>query len=319
MADAFAPVEQVTEEVTPDVSQEQGLTPESIFDQTQEKPALIDDFFRANQVEETKPDPSSEPSPVEVPQEGTAEPTVEGPVDNDVKRYQYWQSEADKARNQNIQLQQRLGQIEEHLVQQPQPQVEPEPEQFPAPPSKPGKPRNFSRTDATDDTNSDSARYLDEVDEWRDNMDEYNRLHQQYTQAVMVEEREKLYREREDIRRHQVETENYNRNMDNISNHLSTQYNATPEEVKQFVQVMDDPKNITVDNLFQLYRMQNGAEVTAPLTQTSSNESFEQRKRAQQVPSPMGVVPSQSNAQTTGSDTVMDSMINDYKQRNPFS
>ena len=78
-------------------------------------------------------------------------------------------------------------------------------------------------------------------------------------------------------------------------------------------------KNITVDNLFQLYRMQNGAEVTAPLTQTSSNESFEQRKRAQQVPSPMGVVPSQSNAQTTGSDTVMDSMINDYKQRNPFS
>jgi len=82
---------------------------------------------------------------------------------------------------------------------------------------------------------------------------------------------------------------------------------------------MDDPKNITVDNLFQLYRMQNGAEVTAPLTQTSSNESFEQRKRAQQVPSPMGVVPSQNNAASSGSDSVMDSMISDYNKRNPWN
>jgi len=83
---------------------------------------------------------------------------------------------------------------------------------------------------------------------------------------------------------------------------------------------MDDPKNITVDNLFQLYRMQNGGQVpqNAPVTQTAPNESFEQRRRAQSVPSPMGVVPSQSNSASTGTDSVIDSMISDYKQRNPF-
>jgi len=318
MEEPFAPESQVTEEIQPDVSQEQGLTPESAFDQTQDKSALVDDFFRANQVEETQPDPSSEPSPVEVPQEGTAEPTVEEPVDNDVKRYQYWQSEADKARNQNIELQQRLGQIEQH-INQPQPQVEPEQEeQFPAPPMKPSKPRDFSRQDASDDPSSNSAQYLDEVDEWRDNMDEYNRLHQQYTQAVMHEEQQKLQKERENIRRRQVEKENYDKNMDDISQHLSTQYNATPDEVKQFVKVMDDPRNITVDNLFQLYRMQSGSEVTAPVSQTASSESFEQRKRAQSVPSPMGVVPSQNNTASSGTDSVMDSMISDYKNKNPF-
>ena len=215
-------------------------------------------------------------------------------------------------------MQQRLGQIEQQ-ISQPQPQVEPEQEeQFPAPPMKPRKPRDFSRQDASDDPSSNSAQYLDEVDEWRDNMDEYNRLHQQYTQAIMYEEQKKLQQEREDIRRRQIEKENYDKNMNDISQHLSNQYNATPEEVKQFVQVMDDPKNITVDNLFQLYRMQSGSEVTAPVSQTASNESFEQRKRAQSVPSPMGVVPSQNNTASSGTDSVMDSMISDYKNKNPF-
>jgi hypothetical protein len=115
-----------------------------------------------------------------------------------------------------------------------------------------------------------------------------------------------------------VEKENYDKNMADMSKHLTTTYNATPEEVTQFVKVMDDPKNITVDNLFQLFRMQSGGEVTAPVTQTAPNESFEQRKRAQSVPTPMGVVPSQNSAAATGSDSVMDSMINDYKNRNPF-
>jgi hypothetical protein len=320
MEDTFAPQEAVTEQSTPDVSQENEMTPETAFDQTQDKSTLVDEFFRANKIEE-QPESEApiEPSPVEIPREGvTAEPTD---VDNDVKRYQYWQSEADKARNENAEMAQRLSALEQQAVQpQPEEQREPEIEQFPDPPTKPGKPRGFSRQDATDDPQSDSAQYLDEVDNWRDNMDEYNRLHNQYNQAVVQEERQKLVQEREDIQRAQADRERTQQNMSQMSQHLKSNYKASDEEVANFIRVMDDPKNITVDNLFQLYRMQNGGQVDSvqPVTTTSTNESFEQRKRAQQVPTPMGVVPSQSNSAGSGTDSVMDSMLSDYSKRNPF-
>ena len=313
--EVMAPAQPVTPETTPDVAQDSQLSPESAFDQTQDKGSLIDDFFRANKVEE--PEASLEPSPVEIPSDSaTAEEIT---TDNDDKRYQYWQSEADKARNENAEMAKRLEALE-RKAESPQPKVEPEQEiQFPDPPAKPGKPRNFNRTDSLDDPESESARYLDEVDRWRDDMDEYNRLHQQYTQAVMTEERDKIKQEQEDIKRAQADKENYNNNMSQMKTHLQNTYQASDEEVASFVQVMDDPKNITVDNLFQLYRMQNGGGVAnAPVTQTAPNESFEQMKRAQSVPQPMGVVTGQSSSQPSGTDSVMDSMITDYKNRNPF-
>ena len=302
MADPFAPPVAVTGQ-TPEVPQPEAMTPETAFDHTQDKASLVDDFFRANKMEETPSETKLEPSPVEIRSEEVA---AEPAVDNDVKRYQYWQSEADKARNENVELKQAL----ESRAQAPQPEPEnQEPEQvFPDPPSKPSKPRDFSRGDAMDDSQSESASYLDSVDNWRDDMDEYNRLHQQYSQAVVQEERDKLNQEREDIQRNIADKEAYNSNMSSMATHLEKTYSASQEEIKQFVNVMDDPKNITVDNLFQLYRLQNGGNQEGipnpPATQTASNDSFEQLQRAQQVPSPMGVVPGTSTAQTGGSDSI---------------
>ena len=127
-----------------------------------------------------------------------------------------------------------------------------------------------------------------------------------------------MQEEQREIQKAQAEREIYQDNIRNMSSHLKQQYQASDEEIQNFVQVMDDPKNITVDNLFQLYRMQNGTQQAQPMTQTASNESFEQRKRAQSVPTPMGVVPGQSSSQPNSNDSLMDSMLNDYKKRNPF-
>jgi len=316
MDEAFAQQEAVTE--TPPVDpQPEAMTPELAFDATQDKATLVDEFFRANQSEETPSETKLEPSPVEVtPEEVAAEPAI----DNDVKRYQYWQSEADKARNENAQLREVLSSRAE--APQPEPVEQVEEQVFPDPPAKPSKPRNFSRGDVMDDPQSDSAVYMDAVDNWRDDMDEYNRLHSQFTQAVVQEERERLNNERQEIQRNIVEKEKYEANMSQMGQHLQKQYNASPDEIQQFVSVMDDPKNITVDNLFQLYRMQNGGNQEGipnpPVTQTASSDNFEQRKRAQQVPSPMGVVSGTTSAQTSGSDSIFDSMVTDYKNRNPF-
>lgn len=315
MEDVLAP-EQVTQDA-PDVAQVKPMTPEDAFEQTQDKGSLIDDFFRANKMEQSS-EANAEPSPVEVPTEQATE--EESPIDNDVKRYQYWQSEADKARNENAQLAQRLEALEAQASQSQPDDMEPIEEEltFPDPPAKPGKPAGYSRADALDDPSSESARYLDAVDKWRDDMDEYNRLHQQYTQAVMVEERQKIQEEQREALRIQAERETYNNNMAQMKQHLQNNYQASDDEIAKFVEVMDDPKNITVDNLFQLYRMQNGNVGTQPMTQTAPNESFAQRKRAQSVPTPMGVVPGQSSSQPNSNDSLMDSMLNDYKKRNPF-
>tara|TARA_A100001391_G_scaffold64315_1_gene40246 strand:+ start:6637 stop:7593 length:957 start_codon:yes stop_codon:yes gene_type:complete len=317
MEDTLAP-EQVTQDA-PDVAQNSPMTPEDAFNQTQDKSGLIDDFFRANKMDqEESSEANAEPSPVEVPTEQATE--EESPIDNDVKRYQYWQSEADKARNENAELAKRLEALEAQ-ASQPQPDdMEPIEEEltFPDPPAKPGKPAGYSRADALDDPSSESARYLDAVDKWRDDMDEYNRLHQQYTQAVMVEERQKIQEEQKEALRIQAERETYNNNMAQMKQHLQSNYQASDDEIAKFVEVMDDPKNITVDNLFQLYRMQNGNVGAQPMTQTAPNESFDQRKRAQSVPTPMGVVPGQSSSQPNSNDSLMDSMLNDYKKRNPF-
>ena len=284
----------------------------------------IEDFFRVNKIDE-EVQPEEPMLPDQVAQEAAPEPKAEE-SDNDTVRYQYWQSEADKARNE-------LEALKKQVAEQPQKQEAAQQEEsyesFPPPPSKPSKPGGFSREEAWSDPSSASAKYLDEVDQWRDSMDEYNSLKQDYNVAVINEEREKLVRERQDIQRKQAEKEAYDKNVTMIGDHLAKTYNASAEEIKDFVNVMDKPESVTVDNLFQLYRMrQNGTVQGQPEggtieqaeSSTPSQESFDQMKRAQQVPSPMGVLPS-ANKSTSSSpeETVMDSMISEYKSRNPWN
>tara|TARA_R110002153_G_scaffold60919_1_gene164536 strand:- start:1298 stop:2263 length:966 start_codon:yes stop_codon:yes gene_type:complete len=284
------------------------LTPESVFEDT----TPFNGFSRVN---------SEEPA--------VAEPqAVQTPESNEEVRYQYWQSEADKAKNEVAELKNRLDSIEQ--VQAPvaqQPQQEESEEHFPSPPEKPAQPRNFSREDAYSDPNSDSSVYLDSVDEWRDDMDEYNRLYTEYNMAILAEEKEAIEEQRRAISERDAQAQEYQSNMNNIANHLATNYNASQEEVSKFVEVMDKPESLTVDNLFQLFRMQSGGNAPQPAGQpivdaqaiTNKADSFAQLKRAQQVPSPMGVLPS-SNAQSSASteDGIFDSMVNTYNKRNPW-
>ena len=70
---------------------------------------------------------------------------------------------------------------------------------FPPPPTKPSKPSVFNREDALADPSSESAKYLDSVDSWRDEMDEYNRLYTEYNMALMAEEKQKFQEEQAEI------------------------------------------------------------------------------------------------------------------------
>lgn len=296
------------------------LTPDSIFSQE----SSVGNFFRANVEEANEPEQSE-------PQEEQTQKAEKG--SNDEVRYQYWQSEADKMKNENEQLKNIIETIRTHETKKTQaPKQEESPQGFPPPPEKPRKPSGFSREEAWSDPSSESARYLDTVDEWRDQMDGYNQLHNEYNLAVVSEERQQMQREREDILRREAEKETYQKNLANITEHLKKEYNASPDEVNNFVQTMDNPESVTIDNLFQLYRMQTGGAVqkSEPVankepivkaeSSTNPSDSFDQLKRAQQVPSPMGVLPSSNiNVSSSPEETVMDSMISEYKSRNPWN
>jgi len=311
----------VEQEVTPnpaempvaDISAPEELTPDDIFNQDNQ----VGDFFRAQLTDE--PEQKPEPQSQQVA-------TGEEQPDNDTVRYQYWQSEADKARNENEQLKAQLQQAPQQQVASVQEAQNDDIEGFPPPPEKPRQPAGFNREEAWSDSSSNSARHLNDVDAWRDNMDEYNRLHNDYNAAVMNEERAKMREERENILRQQSEREQYEKNINGVRETLTQKYQASPEEINDFVKVMESPDSVNLDNLFQLYRLKNGGQPTqgqpveSVASQTPESDNFDQMKRAQQVPSPMGVLPSSNkNAVGRPEDNVMDSMLTDYNNRNPWT
>ena len=244
---------------------------------------------------------------------------------NDDTRYEYWQSQAAQKENELKDMrtqQQQMVAMQQQMMQQNQAPVKPEPEveKFPEAPTRPSKPRNFSREEAYADSSSESARYLDETEEWRDNMEEYKELKHQYDIAVIQEQ---LKNERtarvEEVQRREAYAKQQ-QEIANVSNTVQSNYGLNQQEAQSFIQDMSSNDSLTMDNLVQLWRLRQGQ--NAPVSgnvQTTPSPTFQQTKRAQQVPSPMGTMPGTGN-QATGSteDQIMDRMISDLDNRNPF-
>jgi hypothetical protein len=87
-----------------------------------------------------------------------------------------------------------------------------------------------------------------------------------------------------------------------------------------FMTKMSDPNSINIDNLVQLYRLHNGGNTGQTAPPTTPSPVFTQTKNAQQVPSPMGVMPS-GNSNVDGrsvEDKMMDRMIGNFDSKNPW-
>ena len=262
---------------------------------------------------------STEPAPVK-----TGQPEVSQPVEtsqpeqtnNDETRYQYWQSQADKYKNEL----ESLKNTQPAPVQPEAPAVDTDADEFPSAPSKPQKPRLYSREEAYTDPASESARYDDELSQWRDDMNEYNSLRTQYQSAMLEEKFNKLESDRVEAAKKQEAAAAEAQQQNEIRSHIMGHHGMSESEANDFMTKMSDPNSITVDNLVQLYRMQNGN--TAPQTNApvKPSASFQQTKNAQQVPSPMGVMPSgQSNADTASfEDKIMDNLIGNFNSKNPW-
>jgi len=266
---------------------------------------------------------NTEAAPVETGQpvignnENNQQPVQEN-TSNDDTRYQYWQSQADKYKNE-------LEQVKQQQVAPAQPAApvqpaEPRVEEFPPAPPKPQQPRTFNREEAYADPNSESARYLDELEGWRDNINEYNSLKSQYQTAVIEEKFNKMEQTRVDDAKRQQAYQQQASQQAEVKSHVMGNYGMNESEANDFMTKMSDPNSINVDNLVQLYRMQKGGAAPQNNAPAQPSSAFQQTKNAQQVPSPMGVMPSgQSNTDGRSlEDKMIDGMIGNFNSKNPW-
>ena len=305
--------ENVQTETPQEGKQEYQTLEEAVFGSNEDSGSSVESAFTTGTEGEEN---------VAAPQEGQPAIEEQGQLEsNDEKRYQYWQSTADKLKNENVSLRNNLAQVSKEVVAEEQaPVIEDNPiEAFPPPPEKPGKPRTFNREEAYADPASESARYLDEVDDWRDNIAEYNTLKTQYDQAVMQDRFDKIDSEkREEAARFEAQ-QFKSQQKHQIKEHVMGAYGMSDTEVEDFMQKMSNPKSLNIDNLVQLYRIQQGGGNQSNAAPSPSPE-FRQTQNAQQVPSPMGVMPSgQSNDDNKSfEDKVMDNLIGNFNSKNPW-
>ena len=297
---------------------------ESVFSDTPQQPAP-ESSTQDNTL--TPTDAFTEASGEEAPKEAPSTQETTQPLEakNDDSRYQYWQSQASKRENELKQMQEQMQQYQTQYnaqqTQQAQAPEQPVREEFPPPPEKPVRPRNFNRQEAFEDSSSESARYLDEVDEWRDNMDEYSGLKTQYDNALMQENMQKMQAQQEQSERVRQAQRQQASQMREVSELVQGHYGMSQEDTQDFIKTMSNPSSITVDNLVQLYRLQKGQGGGAPVNPgqpVQPSPTFQQTQRAQQVPQPMGVQPTAGNNQVPAEDQIVDNMISDFKSKNPW-
>ena len=280
-----------------------------------ENSSTVEDAFTrpTEQQEIGTPQQGQPQGPEEIPQQGQ-------PLDakNDERRYQYWQSQAAKRENELVELRQQVEETQQPQAQAPVEQPAPV-EEFPPPPEAPRKPGGFSYEEAMSDRQSESARYLEEKESWETDIRQYDTLRHQYDLAVMQEKLDKqndYITGQENQREAQIQQ---GRQVQQITEHVQGHYGFTPEDTKEFIRTMSDPGSISMDNLVQLFRM-NKAAGQQPAVNAGPSQEFQQIKNAQQIPSPMGVMPSQSpQDRRNDTDAIMDELINSHKSKNPWT
>ena len=158
------------------------------------------------------------------------------------------------------------------------------------------KPSDFDSSEALTDPNSKSAKYVAARDSYLDDMTEY-------------------YEKQEAQRNMAVQQQL------NLVNDLQTNYGYTPAEAQDFIVKMSAPESLSLDNLVKLHRgfEQEQTPAVQPSTADLQLEVLKQRKEKMSIPKPITTQPS-VNVQSSKKieDQMMDSMIGNYKKKNPF-
>ena len=247
---------------------------------------------------------------------------TEDPVKTDPGRMEYWQSQADKAKNDSFQLQQELeyykntmGPIAKVIEQHPQVldnidsltngNLPPKPVQAGQQqgnslnrPIRPEKPNSYSEVDAYNDPESDSFKYRSSNEQWRDNMMGW------YENVEVAKAQQQ-----------QVAMQNQQRNtmMQSAHSYAMNQYGFDVNKAADFVQWAQNPNNITVDSLVQLYSQKDAPSQQQAQTQRKAQEMQTQQERLK-VPRPTVVQSGESAPALSEEDSFSQALLTNARR-----
>lgn len=195
------------------------------------------------------------PDGIEPAQPQVAAPQV--PEENDSKRFQYWQSQADKERNARTEMERELIELRalspyaQIIKERPEilanlSQAKGEQPQMLTPPKPPQKPYDYNLADAGNDPESSSYKY-------RESLDEFQFKQAEYLNAQM----DAINREREDSMQRQRSVYEQQQAMNQWKTTLTGKYQFTPQEAGLFVEQMYSPDSLSEQNLVKLFMLNN--------------------------------------------------------------
>jgi hypothetical protein len=229
------------------------------------------------------------------------------PNDESDDSARYWQSQYDKLKNEHEQIAdvapiaryiqedpELLSKVHEHITgqqqgQQGQPtpqsgQTAPQGTQPPERPEKPERPKDYSRFEALNDPDSESAQYEEQMARYQEEMLSYFEQKDQYREAQLQQEQAQIQQQRQaQVRMAQMQQE------------LTQQHGLTEEEVQEFFQFMNSPQSLRTENLVKLYRAQRAP---SPEEQERIRRAQENQARAEkraQLETPAAATPGQTD------------------------
>jgi hypothetical protein len=295
------------EEKNMDNTQEQKVESQTATESTSQEDIFAQVFGQSNEEEFVARVPSS---PETNEQSETSDVQSDVEPKGDPSSYQYWQSQADK-RAAEVEL--LKSQVTELMKAQTPTPAEPAKEETVKleRPVKPRKPADYDHSEALADPESESGKYLARQEQYMDSLTNY--------MESMESKREN------ELRQRMAEQETFSKNQ-RIMSDLQSKYSYTPQEASDFIEQMSKPDSLSLDNLVKLHRMgrqttQQAPQVINQITPEAQQKQFimNQRQEKLSIPKPIGVQPG-ANVQSSKSveDQMMDSMIGNFKKKNPF-
>ena len=160
-------------------------------------------------------------------------------------------------------------------------------------PTRPTKPGNYDTTEAVMDTESDSYKYRMAMEDYRDQMIDFQenrelQRQEEYKQreAALVEQRRAYQAEQQTV---------------SMKQQLMNQYGYTPDRADEFVTYYSSPDSITLDNLVNLDKMRYSPSQQEVATRQKA-QTMASRSEMAKVPTPAGIVSGQPEPQMTDED-----------------
>jgi len=217
----------------------------------------------------------------------TQEAVQETSSKDDSTRFEYWQSQADKAKGELGQIRKELDYYKNSLAPVEQmirnnPQVLDQLEQTPSngqpqaypnglqetslkEPSAPERPHSYNEVDAYNDPESESFKYRLAKEQYRD---EYLGYLQQKDQVREQEMQAQYEQQMAQQQNHMMRTQAHS--------HAVNSYGWDANKANEFVNWAQNPDNLTMDNLAKLFELRTNAD---PVVQQRTQEMQNQAER----------------------------------------